>query len=217
MRRAPAQLRSTTRFESILDTTAALIAEVGYADLTISLIAKRAGMSTAAIYRYFDDLSAISRALAARNLERYVARVAEVLGDDSLEWEDAIGAIVDTFAEFFRDEPGFRWLRLGDSIDRFLISSADSNRTLLARHTCQLFFDRYEVDWRVDLLEHVEVMVEIAEALVGRAFQSSAEVEEFYIAECRRILVSYLGEYLARPHTVVDRPVDWMTQRPSAL
>ena len=214
-RRTPVQRRSADRVELILDTTAALIDEVGYGSITVSLIAKRSGMTGPSVYRYFDDLTAIARALAHRNLARFVRRVAEVLGDRERSWEESLGTVSDTYAEFFRQEPGFRWMRLGDPIDRFLLSDADANRTLLARFMCQMFFDRFDVDWRIDLLEHVEVMVEIADAVIARAFQSDPEGEQFFVDECKRIVVVYLGEYLARPHPIIERPVDWMTQRPS--
>ena len=62
MRRSPRQDRSTQRIELILDTTAALIDEVGYGSLSPTLIAKRVGMSGPGIYRYFDGLQAIASA-----------------------------------------------------------------------------------------------------------------------------------------------------------
>lgn len=214
-RRTPVQERSAHRVAVILDTTAQIIKDGTVKDLSISQIAKTSGISGPSVYRYFDDLTAILKALAQRNLERYVIRVAAVLGDDERAWEDAIAAIVHTYADFFRDEPGFHWLRLGDRVDTFLLSEADDSRTLLARHMTQMFFERYEVDWRADLLEHVEVMVEIADSLVARAFETDPQGEPFFIDECERILVQYLGEYLAQPHPLIDRPVDWMTQRPT--
>jgi AcrR family transcriptional regulator len=210
-RRLPVQERSTNRVELILDTMASLIDEVGYADITVSLLAKRSSMSGPSVYRYFDDLHSVAQALAERNLHRFVERVAELIADESLDWVDALERVVDVYAGFCRTEPGFRWLRLGDPIDRFLMSSADSNRTLLARFCCQLFFERYEVDYRPDLLRHVEVMVEVADVLTARAFESDADGDPFYLEECRRGITAYLSEYLARPHPIIDRPVDWMT------
>jgi AcrR family transcriptional regulator len=210
-RRTPVQERSAQRVELILDTAALLIDEIGWAGVSISKIAQRSETTGPSVYRYFPDLQSIVAALAQRNLRRFVTRVAEVLGDSELPWQGALGAVVDTYAEFFRSEPGFRWLRLGDPIDRFLLSGRESNRTLLARHTCQMFFERYEVDWRVDLLEHVEVIVEISDVLTARAFESAPEVEAFFLDQCKRIVVGYLREYLSRPHPILDRPVDWMT------
>ncbi|MCU1582498.1 MAG: transcriptional regulator, TetR family protein [Microbacteriaceae bacterium] len=197
-RHSPRQDRSTQRVELILDTTAALIDEVGYGSITPTLIARRATMSGPAIYRYFDDLDAIVVALAKRNLERYLER-SQLLLEAAADWQEAIAGSVAAYSEFYRDEPGFRWLRLGDPIAGNLLSASEGNKTLLARQVCELFVTRYEVDSRPDLLEHVEVMVEIADALIARAFESDPDGDRFFLDECTRVMVSYLGEYLAQP------------------
>lgn len=196
LRRVPRQDRSEQRFELILDTTAILIDEVGYGNLTTSLIAKRVGMSGPGIYRYFDGLQAIATALATRNLQRLLDRAAELTADTSLEWEQAMHGLVGVYCDMFRTEPGFRWLRLGDAIDRHLIDDTETNRTLVARRMANHFIERYEVLPRADLLQHVEVMVEIADSLIARAFVSNLDGDEFFVTETSRILTGYLGDYL---------------------
>jgi AcrR family transcriptional regulator len=198
VRHSPRQDRSTQRVELILDTTAALIDEVGHGNVTPTLIARRAGMSGPAIYRYFDDLDAIVFALAKRNFERYLER-SQVLLEAAADWQDAIAGSVAAYSEFYRDEPGFRWLRLGDPIANNLLSGTEGNKTMLARQVCELFVARYEVDSRPDLLGHVEIMVEIGDALIARAFESNPDGDRFFLDECTRLMVNYLGEYLAQP------------------
>jgi hypothetical protein len=60
------------------------------------------------------------------------------------------------------------------------------------------FVSRYEVSPRDDLLQHVEVMVEIADSLIARAFVANPDGDDFFIGETSRLLTEYLGEYLAR-------------------
>ncbi|MCU1423786.1 MAG: TetR/AcrR family transcriptional regulator, partial [Microbacteriaceae bacterium] len=182
LRRVPRQDRSELRFELILDTTAALIDEVGYGNITPSLIAKRVGMSGPGIYRYFDGMQAIARALAKRNLARLIDSAAVIMQDDSLEWQDAMAAAVLLYSGLFRTEPGFRWLRLGDAVDRNLLDETESNRTIVAHLIAGMFVTRYEVGHRDDLLQHVEVMVEIADGLVARAFLIDPDGDPFFIA-----------------------------------
>jgi AcrR family transcriptional regulator len=205
VRRVPRQDRSELRFELILDTTAALINEVGYGSITPSLIAKRVGMSGPGIYRYFDGMQSIARALAKRNLARLVQNAAVLVQDESLEWQDAMAGAVELYASLFRTEPGFRWLRLGDAVDRNLIDEAESNRTIVARLTAEMFVKRYEVSHRDDLLQHVEVMVEIADSLISRAFLVDPDGDPFFIAECARVITEYLAEYLERTLPEAER------------
>ena len=197
LRRVPRQDRSEQRFELILDTTAALIDEVGYGTLTTSLIAKRVGMSGPGIYRYFDGLQAIASALATRNLQRFLENATAILSDENVTWEEAMANAVDIYCEMHRSEPGFRWLRLGDAIDRHLIDESDTNRKVVARMMAEVFISRYKVSPRDDLLEHVEIMVEIVDSLTARAFMTNPKGDEFFISECSRIVTDYLANYLA--------------------
>ena len=200
VRRVPRQDRSEQRFELILDTTAALIDEVGYGNLTTSLIAKRVGMSGPGIYRYFDGLQAIATALATRNLRRLLERAAELTSDTSLEWDQAMHGLVGVYCDMFRSEPGFRWLRLGDSVSRTLIDGTESNKSVLAKNMSDVFVQRFEVDYRADLQEHIEVMVEIVDGLLAKAFETNPDGNPFFISETARVINGYLEEYLTRPY-----------------
>lgn len=201
LRRQPSQDRSAQRFELILDTMAALVDEVGYGAITISLIAKRSEMSGPAVYRYFDDLQSISRALATRNLHRFLDKANAAIADGSGEWPDTMLAALDSLSDMYRTEPGFRGIRLGDGIDRNLIDPSETNRGIVARMLAERFIERYGDPQRENFLGHIYTVVEIADSLIGRAFEADPDGDKFFIDECRRIVVSYLDEYVARPST----------------
>jgi AcrR family transcriptional regulator len=196
LRRRPVQGRSTQRIDLILDTTAALIDEAGYGALTPTLIARRAGMSGPAIYRYFADTDGVVRALAARNAERFLA-AAEVRVADAEEWEVALAGFVDVYAGLMRDEPGFRWLGLGDGVDRHLLSATESNNRVVGRAAAEYMIARYDTWDRPDFVKHVDVIVEVIVALVVRAFDRDDDGDPFFIAEAKRVAVGYLADYLA--------------------
>lgn len=192
-RRQPAQDRSAQRLELILDTTAALIDEVGLTAISPSLVARRAGMSGPAIYRYFSDGDSIIRALARRNLERFLEATGSMLLDADLSWEHAIAGSVEMYSSMYRDEPGFQQLRFGSGpTARF--SDEETNLAVVARSTIAHFQPRYETWDRPGMLRAVEVMLQIIEALVGRAYEG--DNSEFFIAEAKRLSINYLGEFL---------------------
>jgi AcrR family transcriptional regulator len=204
LRRSPRQDRSTQRIELILDTTAALIDEVGYSSLSPTLIAKRVGMSGPGIYRYFDGMPAIAAALATRNLTRLMQASQEALESRDAEWQELLGRVIGAYCTLFRTEPGFRWLRLGDAIDRNLIDNADSNRTVLAHQVGELFVERFEVSRnRPDLFKHVEVVVEIVDTLTAKAFETDPKGDQFFIDECTRLATEYLEQFLERTQSYV--------------
>jgi AcrR family transcriptional regulator len=200
LRRLPRQDRSAQRIDLILDTAATLIDEVGFGNLTPTLIARRAGMSGPAIYRYFDDIDSIWRSLATRSLGKFLDRSEALLDDGALEWKDAIRGTIAVYSELYRHEPGFRWIRLGDPIVAGnALSDHESNKTTVARRLRELFILRYDVVPRVDLLKHVETVIEICDSLVARAFETDPDGDEFFLGEAERITVGYMAEYLAHP------------------
>ncbi len=193
LRRQPAQDRSAQRLELILDTTAAIIDELGLNAVSPSLVARRAGMSGPAIYRYFSDGDSIIRALARRNLERFLDQTQRMLSNAQLSWEDAIAGSVEMYSRMYREEPGFLSLRFGSGpTARF--SEDETNLAVVARSTIGHFQPRYETWDRPGMLSAVEVMLQIIEALVGRAYEG--DNSEFFIAEAKRLSINYLGEFL---------------------
>ena len=193
LRRRPTQDRSAQRLELILDTTAALIDEVGLNAISPALVARRAGMSGPAIYRYFSDVDSIIRALARRNLERFLDATQRMLANAELSWEDAIAGSVEMYSSMYRDEPGFLRLRFGSGpTARF--SDEETNLAVVARSTIGHFQPRYETWDRPNMLRAVEVMLQIIEALVGRAYEGDSS--EFFVAEAKRLSINYLGEFL---------------------
>jgi len=193
LRRRPTQDRSTQRLTLILDTTAQLIDDVGPSALTPALIARNAQMSGPAIYRYFADIDSIVGALTARNLEHFLQSTGEMLDDVNLTWEGAVEGAVDIFVRMYREVPSFRALGL-DGGSHFRDGS--SNTSLVAAEAIRYFQPRFEAWDRPHFQEHVEVMIEVIEALVRRAHERDADTD-FFIAEARRLGVQYLGEFLA--------------------
>jgi AcrR family transcriptional regulator len=194
LRRRPTQDRSAQRLTLILDTTASLIDEVGQSGLTPALIARNAGMSGPAIYRYFADIDSIVGALAGRNLELFLEATAELLSDPELTWEGAIEASVDTFSHMYETVPSFRTLGLGGgSGARF--REGMSNKAVIAAAAIEYFQPRFDTWDRPLMQEHIEAMIEIIEALVRRAHEPDANTE-FFLGEAKRIGVQYLGDFL---------------------
>lgn len=99
LRRTPQQDRSRRSLDAILDATAALLAETEPSSLTMSAIGDRAGVSKAAIYRYYPDRPAVIRALAQRYLEPLGDLLAERLEGGGSE------AAVDAYADYLEAEP----------------------------------------------------------------------------------------------------------------
>lgn len=110
--RAPVQERARRRRESFLDATERLLARSGLDAITTNAVAAEAGASIGTLYEYFPDRAALLSALLERYGERLHARIDEALTSAGDDWQSACDTVVDAFARFWMDEPGYRplWL-----------------------------------------------------------------------------------------------------------
>jgi AcrR family transcriptional regulator len=197
LRNEPVQARSSARLTGLLDAAASIIDEIGYERLTTAMVAERAGASIGTVYRYFPDRIAVVDALALRCIQRLTSRVADRVADPEIvDWRHAIEALIDAKAEMYRDEPGFRAIRFGDAPDLGAPHEAPSGSPLADRIT-SLLVDRFGVVRDVETELAVEVVVEIGNALLARAFVSGGEGDGRFIDECRRVVVAYLEPVLS--------------------
>jgi AcrR family transcriptional regulator len=66
----PQQARAKRTYESILESAAALLVEVGIERISTNLVAERAGVTVPAVYRYFPNKYAVLHALGARLMDK---------------------------------------------------------------------------------------------------------------------------------------------------
>jgi AcrR family transcriptional regulator len=199
VRTEPVQQRSAQRVTHLLDTAALLIDEEGIDALTTSEVAARSDSSVGVVYRYFPNIQSLLRALAARNLSRFTEAIYDLLGSDSVQWLQTVDIAIDTFIEFNRSEPGFRALRFGDIIaDRFLDPEV-SNNGVFARALVGLLAEKYGFTPNEKLLFDVEVAIEVADALLQRAFLLDRQGDEKFIDAARIISNQYLRDHAALP------------------
>ncbi|WP_028103598.1 TetR/AcrR family transcriptional regulator [Pseudoduganella violaceinigra] len=78
-RKAPRQARSKNTVEIILEATARVFAEHGYAGTNTNLIAEKAGISVGSLYQYFQNKDALIAALHQRHAEQVQQTVESVL------------------------------------------------------------------------------------------------------------------------------------------
>lgn len=78
-RKAPRQARSRATVDVILEATARIFSEHGYAGTNTNLIAEKAGISIGSLYQYFKNKDALIAALHQRHAEQVQQTVEEVL------------------------------------------------------------------------------------------------------------------------------------------
>jgi AcrR family transcriptional regulator len=205
-RTEPVQQRSAERLTTLLDAAAAVVDEVGFDRITTAMVAERAGASIGTVYRYYPDRVAVLHGLRERALQRFRARVSDELTTRKPEnWWDAVDCSVTAFVRLYRSEPGFRILHFADRERTRVAESDEMEFGYFARRMAGVLAEEFGLPGGPELTFRLEVTVEMADALLSRAFYSDPNGDERFIAECRRILHDYLVGYYG-PSTSQSTP-----------
>ncbi|MFL0713022.1 MAG: TetR/AcrR family transcriptional regulator [Microcella pacifica] len=174
-----------------------MIDEIGYEKLTTAMVAERAGASIGTVYRYFPDRIAVLQSLASRNLERLMVRVSEKLSRaEHASAQDALLAVVDVMVDLFRTEPGFRSLRAGDVLDLLPPTTDEPASAVVTTAVGDALVERYGAADTAEFRLAVGSAVEVADALVARAFARSSAGDDALLAEARRSVSAVLADRL---------------------
>ncbi|MBX3233539.1 MAG: TetR/AcrR family transcriptional regulator [Labilithrix sp.] len=90
---------------AILDATAVLAHELGIRKVTMSLVAERAGIGRATLYKYFPDVESILLAWHEREVSHHVEQLAKLRDSDSDVFE-RLRAVFERVAQGRRDHGG---------------------------------------------------------------------------------------------------------------
>ncbi|WP_269856450.1 TetR/AcrR family transcriptional regulator [Streptomyces sp. RPT161] len=195
LRRRPVQQRSLERFERILDAGAELLDEAGYGGLTTREVARRAEVPIGTLYQFFAGKDGLVAALAARNLERYLDRLARrVEAQPPSGTGELVDLAVDEFVAMKRTVPGFAVVDFGltgrpgtDAEQHVLDDVLDNNATVAERLRAAGSLEG------VGSALALRVAVECADAVLQLAFRADPEGDPSLIAECKRVVRLYLG------------------------
>lgn len=195
VRTEPVQQRSSERITLLLDTAASLIDEKGIDGLTTSDVAARSRSSVGVVYRYFPNIQSLLRALAARNMERFLTAAFSAIDTHPEGWIGELDTVLDVYAQLSRTEPGFRALHFGGVIDeRFIDSQINANKELSNR-LLQFVGLRYDLPVTDEFTLDLDVAIEIATALMQRAFRVDRNGDERYLEKARIVVREVLEPY----------------------
>lgn len=199
IRTEPVQQRSAERITNLLDAAAALIDRHGIDGLTTSDVATASASSVGVVYRYFPNIQSLLRALAARNLQKFSDRVFGAMAEQAENWMDALNVGIDAYVDLCRTEPGFRALGFGDVIAKRFLDPHLSNNSVLAREFNDLLVRKYGLQPSEDLAFDLEVIVNIGDALLNRAFLYDRDGDARFIEKLRVLVYDYMAPHAGRP------------------
>ncbi|MFY9753812.1 MAG: TetR/AcrR family transcriptional regulator [Candidatus Acidiferrales bacterium] len=193
-RRSPVQERSHGTVQRIFEVTSRLLADAPIEEITTSLIAREAGISVGALYRFFPDKQAIIDAIAVRHMEAFRAEFESGIG--RLEMADGpgfLGAVIDAFFDFLESRPDFRTIALGRHISGSTRRRETDPNAVGAGMVKRFMIETLGMQDATALDLRLRVAIETGERLFAFAFEQPAGEERLLvIAEMKTLLAGYL-------------------------
>jgi AcrR family transcriptional regulator len=191
-RAQPRQARSRDKLGRILAATAELLQELSYDEVGTRLIAERARVSVGSLYRFFPDKDSIARAL----LLDWLDDAASFFGWAGGEIPDQPGAmldhLIDSYAGFFRREPGFRNAFYHARRSPELEQAQRQNDRDIASRLHDLLTTSYGLS-DPGLATRCLIAVQVSDHLLGLAFRDNPDGDATVIEEAKLLLRRYLG------------------------
>jgi len=193
-RRNPLQIRSQETVQRILRAASQLLASTAIEEITTSRIARKAGISVGALYRFFPEKQSIIDAIAVRHVEEFQAEFEGRFATINLHDGPAfLGAVIDAFVEFLDARPDFRAIAFGPHISastRQRQSNPDAVGAGLVRN---FMIGRLGMKDLSSLDLRLRVAIETGERLFAFAYeQSDTEERAHIISELKKLLSGYL-------------------------
>ena len=195
LRRPPRQERSERTVSAILDAADHVFGEHGYDKASTTLMAKQAGISVGAIYRFFPDKHAVAAALTERYHDErkavYNAVALEVLagGDDTID--RAVSTMLDGLAELNRKHPGYF------VANAHLDPSVSESRLTAQAESLVAWFEMSPADLTRPECETVAVYtMAVTRALLDQLPDRPRTKRAAYLAEAKLLITTYLRSRL---------------------
>ena len=149
LRKQPSQTRSKAMVDTILDATARVLVERGYAKTNTNVVAELAGISVGSLYRYYPNKNALINALQERHVGKMLAIFLDVTAKMTPEGSLArdLQALIDALVAAHLLEPELNRI-LEDELTSCHIPNSDvrqkffaGTKALLNRHRAELTID----------------------------------------------------------------------------
>ncbi len=195
-RRTPKQARARATVDVLLEAAARLMKEEGYAALTTTRIAKRAGTSVGSVYQYFPDSEAIAVALVEDRSLRLAGAAREQLRElMTAPLEELMPRSVETLIDLYRENKAVL-IDLVDSDPKLRSIAQSLAAELLNFSTYQGYLNRHLEELDIEDLELAVRVTGLVGVSAARAFVAAPEEpapKEVFAREVGKMLTRYLS------------------------
>lgn len=192
------QARGLARMEQILDAAASVVAEHGDAGLTMSAVAREAGISPGSLYQFYPGKPELLTALAdryAESLGRGLPVVVDAATVRASTLDDLLDRTLDPLLGFTLDNPGFRELFARLETEPLGIPSLAAMHDLVLQRLLGLFAIRAPSLGDAHARRIATVVVQLVKGLLPALAESRGAERAALTTELKTALIRYLRPY----------------------
>lgn len=191
-RHNPEQQRSRALVDDLLNATAELLGESGVDKMTMTAIAAKAGMSKAAIYRYFPNKAALIGALAERSLVEWLEIFHDAATDRSISGRETIYQGFYRYLDRHRVEPYQVQLRAAIRADPEL-AEKDLIEARKVAHSIALALTARNSTHPVEVIEaRALLLLELCDSVIRLASMVSDDEAEVAVVDFCNLCTDHL-------------------------
>jgi AcrR family transcriptional regulator len=199
LRRAPQQARSRARVRRLLETADQIVADEGFAALTVRRLSDAADVRIGTIYQFFPDKDALVDALARRYIALFDVMIEElVTRAENERWDDVVDTVIDSAIALYRSHPGYVAIWAGRHLSPALQRADDANNAAIASGLRRILVAQHDLRGGDALARACQVAVHTTDALLQLAFRLDPQGDEAVLAEARRLQRLYLTDLIER-------------------
>lgn len=194
-RKRPRQARAQATVQAVLEATSQVLVECGYAKLTTTKVADRAGVSVGTLYQYFRDKAELVRAVHQVHVERaFGALAARALETQSIPLQARIELMLRALIEIKAQRPELSTALHATMLQldgpAYLKRIIEQTQALVRR-----LFEAYEDDLVVDDLDHAAfVMTNAVDGVIGSAVATGRLDDPRLIDALTRLVMGYIAK-----------------------
>lgn len=194
--RRPSRKHAQERFELLLDTTEALLAEQPGENLSLADIAQRSGVPLASIYHFFPNRNAALVALAQRfhSHFKYLATQPHVVAPHN--WQAFVAAVQRRVADYLNSHPAALRLLMGAGVSAEVRNADVHGNSVLSKIRAEQFRRYFEMPRIPDLELRVAVAIAIQDGIWALSYGTHGSITDDFVQESTRAAVCYLRSFL---------------------
>jgi AcrR family transcriptional regulator len=204
--RRPQRQRGVIRFEHLLDSTEALLAERPESDISLALVAEKADVPLPSIYHFFPNRDALLVALA----QRYHVMLGDMargpLNPPPERWQDIIRQRQGSGVAFLNAHPAALKLFMGAGVSAEVRTLDLQGNASLARLRAAEFRHWFDCHGIRDLEHRLAISIGIMDGVWAISWSQHQRITNAYLEESIRASVSYLRCYLPEILPAKDAP-----------